>query len=130
MSGLLTLGTAAGDDLRATLLGQAADWKGSLAALSDLAAKTMPAEGPLSDAMQDVVLRQATSAVQANDTAVLTDLRRRYGPRLAGARADLFNLLTAEPLRSPADLPRTATELASARLLPARLHTLSAQNMK
>lgn len=130
IAGLLALGTAAADDLRATLLSKAADWKGSLAALSDLAIKVIPADGPLSDAMQDIVLRQATSAVQANDTALLADLRRRHGTRLAGARADLFRMLAAEPMRSPSDLPRTATELALARQLPSRLQTLSAQNLR
>jgi guanyl-specific ribonuclease Sa len=130
VTGLAALGTASADDLRAKLLSQAADWKGSLIALSDLAAKVVSADGPLSEAMQDVVLRQATSAVQANDTALLADLRHRYGARLDGARADLFHLLAAEPLRSPSDLPRTATELALARLLPNRLQTLSAQNSR
>ena len=130
VAGLLSLGTAAADDLRATLLGQAGDWPGSLAALSDLTAKTVPATGPLSDTMQTIVLRQATSAVQANDAATLADLQRRHGARLAGPRADLFRLLTAEPLRSPTDLPRAATELALARLLPDRLQALSVRNMK
>lgn len=130
IAGLLALGTSGADDLRATLLTEAADWSGSLAALADLAAKAIPAAGPLSDAMQDIVLRQATSAVQANDKALLAELWRRHGARLAGARADLFHLLAAEPLRSPSDLPRTATELALARLLPARLQTLSAQNSR
>lgn len=127
---LLALGTAAADDLRATLLSQAADWPGSLAALSDLAAKTIPATEPLDDAMQDLILRQATAAVQANDVATLALLQRRHGQRLAGSRADLFRLLTAEPLRSPADLPRTGTELALARLLPSQLDVLSARNSK
>jgi len=130
VAGLLALGTAAADDLRATLLSQAADWNGSLAALSDLALKVVPADGPLSDAMQDIVLRQATSAVQANDKTLLAELWRRHGARLAGARADLFHLLAVEPLRSPSDLPRTAAELALARLLPARLQTISAQTSK
>jgi len=127
---LVALGTPAADDLRATLLSQASDWNGSLAALSDLVAKTIPAEGPLSDAMQDIVLRQATSAVQASDTALLADLRRHYGVRLAGARADLFHLLAAAPLRSPSDLPRSATELALARILPDHLQTISTRNSK
>jgi hypothetical protein len=127
---LQALGTPATDDLRATLLSQASDWPGSLAALSDLAAKTVPADGPLSDGMQDTVLRQATSAAQAHDAALLADLSRRYGPRLAGPRADLFRVLTAAPLQSPADLPRAAAELALARVLPDRLHGLSAQNTK
>jgi len=130
MTGLLALGTAAADDLRATLLTQAADWPGSVAALSDLIAKTVPADGPLSDSMQDVVLRQATSAVQAKDQALLAELPRRYGTRLSGPRAELFHLLTAAPLHSPSDLPRSATELSLARSLPDRLQQLSAQNLK
>ncbi len=127
---LQALGTAAADDLRATLLSQASDWPGSVAALSDLAAKTVPADGPLSDGMQDVVLRQATSAAQARDAALLAELSRRYGPRLAGPRADLFRVLTAAPLQSSSDLPRAAAELALARVLPDRLRGLSAQNTK
>lgn len=122
---LLALGTAAADDLRATMLVQTADWPGSLAALSDLASKTVASEGPLTEAMMDIVLRQATSAVQANDAAALTDLRRRHATRLAGPRADLFRLLTADPLRGPADLPRAANELALARLTPDRLQRLT-----
>jgi len=127
---LLALGTPAADDLRATLLSQVSDWPGSLAALSDLAAKIIPADGPLSDSMQDVVLRQATSAVRAHDAATLAELSRRHGTRLAGPRADLFRVLTAVPVQSPTDLPRTAVELALARQLPDRLHELSAQNLK
>ncbi len=129
-AGLLALGTASADDLRATLLTQAADWPGSVAALSDLIAKTVPADGPLSDGMQDVVLRQVTSAVQAKDLALLAELPRRYGTRLSGPRAELFHLLTAAQLRSPSDLPRSAAELTLARSLPERLQQLSAQNLK
>jgi len=123
---LVASGTESADDLRATILSQAGNWVGSLAALSDLAAKAVAADGPLSDHMQDIVLRQATSAVQANDSALLAELRRRYGNRLTGQRADLFHLLAAAPLRSPSDLPRTATELALARVLPDRLQGLAA----
>lgn len=130
VAALQALGTPAADDLRATLLGQASDWPGSLAALSDLAAKTVPAEGALSDGMQDTVLRQATAAAQAHDAAALAGLSRRYGERLAGPRADLFRVLTAAPLQSTADLPRAAAELAVARTLPDRLRSLSAQNLK
>lgn len=129
-AGLLALGTAAADDLRATLLSQSADWPGSVAALSDLIAKTVPAVGPLSDGMQDVVLRQATSAVQAKNLTLLAELPQRYGARLSGQRAELFHLLTAAPLSSPSDLPRSATELTLARSLPDRLQQLSAQNLK
>ena len=127
---LQALGTPAADDLRATLLSQASDWPGSLAALSDLAAKTVAADGVLTDGMQDTVLRQATAAARARDAAALAELSRRYGARLAGPRADLFRVLTAAPLQSPSDLPRAAAELALARTLPDRLRGLSAQNAK
>ena len=127
---LQALNTPAADDLRATLLSQASDWPGSLAALSDFAAKTVPADGALTDGMQDTVLRQATAAARAHDAAALTELARRYGARLAGPRADLFRVLTAAPLQSPSDLPRAAAELALARALPNRLQGLSTQSAK
>ena len=127
---LRTLGTPAADDLRATLLARVSDWPGSLAALSELSAKTVPAEGTLTDGMQDTVLRQATAAARAHDAAALAELSRRFGARMAGPRADLFRVLTAAPLQSPSDLPRAAAELALTRALPDRLHGLSVQNTK
>ena len=130
VAALQALNTPAADDLRATLLNQASDWPGSLAALSDLSAKTVPADGALTDGMQDTVLRQATAAARAHDAAALAELSRRYGARLAGPRADLFHVLTAAPLQSPSDLPRAAAELALARALPDRLQGLSTQNAK
>ena len=61
---LSALGTAAADDLRAIVLANAGDWRGSLAALSDLAAKQVPAAGPLSDLAQEILVRQASAAAQ------------------------------------------------------------------
>ena len=124
---LTALGTAAADDLRANLLTQASDWPGALAALSALAAKIVPAEGPLSDAAQDVVLRQASAAVQCNDVGVLTDLRERAVPRMDDRRGGLLRLLTAPPITGSIDIARARQELALSRTVPGRLQGLAAK---
>lgn len=116
---LTGLGTAAADDLRATLLTQAGDWPGALAALNALAIKTMPADGPLPDAAQDIVLRQASAAVQSNNVAALATLRDRI-PRMDGRRGGLLQLLTAPPVTGSIDIARAGQELALGRELPGR----------
>ena len=102
--------TQAADDLRAKLLASAGDWRGSLSALKALAEKQVPPTGPLADAAQALLLRQAAAAAQANDKDELRALAPS-ADRLAPARADLFRILTAAPLTSPSDLPRAAQEL-------------------
>ncbi len=122
-AGLFALGTATADDLRATLLANERDWRGSLAALADLAAKRVPPQGPLDDTAQDILLRQATAAAQAPDPAMLRVLERST-PRMTAPRADLFRVLTAAPLGAAADLPRAARELSLARAVPQHLDAL------
>lgn len=117
---LSALGTAAADDLRAALLARANDWPGALAALSDLAAKQVPATGPLPDAAQDILVRQASAAAQVPDAAVLLALGRS-ADRLTGARRDLFRVLTQAPLSGPGDLKRAGQELTAARLVAQRM---------
>ncbi len=119
-SGLVAAGTPAADELRATLLAGAGDWRGSYAALGALASKTVPALGVLSDSQQDVLLRQASAAVQMHDPAALATLLG-HAARMTGARADLFRVLTAPPVGQVAELPRAATELRLARAIPQRL---------
>ena len=115
--GLLdTLGTAAADDLRATLLAKNGDWRGSLAALAALAKKEVPAAGPLSDAAQDILVRQASAAAQVPDVAALLVLGRSAA-RLSGQRRDLFRVLTQAPLAGPGDLKRAGQELTAARVV-------------
>ena len=112
-SGLAALGTRAADDLRATLLANAGDWSGARAALQDLLAKTPAAEAP------PVVLRLATATGRLDDPDARRRLREEWSGKLpAGKDADLFRLLTAEPVRNPSDLPRAAGEIALARSLP------------
>lgn len=124
-AGLAVLATAEADDLRATLLQRAGDWPGSLAALNSLAAKVLPAAGPIPDSLGELVLRQASAAVQAGDHAQLRELGLRYAGRLTGPRADLFHLLTAAPVSGVGDLPRAAGEIALARAVPGRLQELT-----
>ena len=109
------------DDLRATILSDAKDWSGAAAALSSLMARAVPAEGALSPAQQDIVLRLASAQAQAGDDAGLRLLGMREATRIVGARADMFRLLTAAPVTGPSDLRRAAGEVALARAVPAGL---------
>ena len=126
-AGLSALATPAADDLRARLLESARDWRGALAALNDLTAKVIPPSGPVAGAAADLVLRQASAAVQAGDAALLHDLNTRYANRLAGPRAELFQVLTAAPVGGVGDLPRAAKEVALARAVPGRLGEMASQ---
>jgi hypothetical protein len=112
---LATAGTAAADELRARVLEQAGDWRGVLAALDSLSGRVLPPDGPVPDGQADLVLRQASAAVQLGDAGVLRALNGRYAACLSGARADLFRLLTASPVGGIGDLPRAGREIALAR---------------
>ncbi|GAC1343976.1 MAG: hypothetical protein NVSMB18_20750 [Acetobacteraceae bacterium] len=120
---LATLPSPAAGELRASLLAKAQDWRGSLEALRAVAAQTIPSTGELSSVQQDLMLRQATAAVQAGNPAVLNELRA-IEARMTPPRADLFRVLTAPSLRSTEDLPRSARELAMNRSFPERLDAL------
>ncbi len=124
---LAALGTPAADELRATLLAEAKDWPGSLAAISTFVAKTVPAEGPLSDVQQDALLRQASAAVQAGDVGLLGRMQAHDLQRLQPPRSEVLRVLVAPAVGSSADLPRAAQEVALARALPGRLQGLAAR---
>jgi hypothetical protein len=102
-------------ELRAQLLEQAKDWNGATEALRRYADRTVPTEGPLTDAQAATLLRLATAAAQAGDEAVLGGLRIRDLVRLPqGRTADMVRLLTATPVQLPEDLPRARREAALA----------------
>ena len=83
-------------------------------------AKTVPPEGRLDDAQRRTLLRLATAAARAGDEAALAALRQREGTRMgSGPLADMFRLLTADQVRSVADLKRSGQEAALARDFPA-----------
>ncbi|HYZ64079.1 MAG TPA: hypothetical protein VE650_16645, partial [Acetobacteraceae bacterium] len=121
---LIAMASPAADELRASILAKSGDWKGSLAALKDLAVKSVPGQGELTDQQQDVLLREATAAAQAGDAAALSELKRA-APRISGARADMFKVLTASALQGTGDLPRAARELAMSRSFPERADALT-----
>ena len=58
VSTLFSIGTATADELRASLLEAAKDWRGALAALRDLAAKRIGAGSPLTDEQQEIAVRE------------------------------------------------------------------------
>ena len=116
-AGLAGRETAAADELRASLLAKAGDWQGATAALASLAARVVPATGPLDAAAQEILLRQATAATQAGDSAALRVLAAS-AERLTAPRDAMFRVLTAAPITTVSDLPRAARELRLARALP------------
>ena len=117
---LAQLDTAVADDLRATLLAKGGDWPGSLAALADLAARQVPPSGPLNDAAQDILMRQASAAAQAGDTAALRSLAAA-AERLTPSRRELFRVLTQAPVSAPGDLKRAGQDLVAARVVAQRM---------
>ncbi len=108
-------------DLRATIMEQHHDWAGAVAALNstlqDPGFTALP-----EPAQREAILRVARDESEAGDAEGLRRLRQTQHLRFAsGVGAELFDVLTAEPVRTPADLPRSANELAGMRLLPTRL---------
>ncbi len=122
-----TLDSPASDEARATILERANDWPGAQRALTGYAARTVPHDGKLDDMQRRTLLRLATAAARAGDDGVLTALRQREDARMeSGPLADMFRLLTADQVRSTADLKRSGQETALARALPGQLKALQA----
>jgi hypothetical protein len=86
----------------------------------------VPETGQLSEKQQDLLLREATAAVQAGNGEALKRLAKS-DRRIMLPRADLFRVLTATEVRSPEDLPRAARELAMSKALPDRLNALKSR---
>ena len=108
--------SAATDEARASILEQANDWAGATRALSDLVEHIVPETGALAEQHKRALLRLATAAARANDSETLARLRAGQTPRMGdGPMADMFRLLTAEPVRGAEDLPRAAQEAGLAR---------------
>jgi hypothetical protein len=115
-------------ELRARLLEKRKDWPGAEAVLQALARATLPADGTLTDAQQDLVLRLASAGSEAGDTALLQRLQNGDAARLApGPRMDLFQALATRPIQALADLPRSAREAVAARGVPAALASYDAR---
>ncbi|WP_137124634.1 hypothetical protein [Roseomonas sp. HF4] len=117
---------AAGAEPRAELRAEAQDWAGASAAqMEHLAAALPPAPAPLGRSERAALARAAAYAALAGDEVLLAALRDAHGPRMAdGPLAEAFALLTGDPLRGIADLPRVAREIGMLRVLPRRLEAL------
>ncbi|HEX4259645.1 MAG TPA: hypothetical protein VHY76_00960, partial [Acetobacteraceae bacterium] len=118
---LAGMDSTAGDDLRAHLLAQAKDWPAAEAALRSVVARTVPAHGPLATEQRSTLLRLASAAAQAGDATELAELHGETARMGDGRLGRLFRLLTAGPVQTASDLPRSAAEIALARAVPADL---------
>ncbi len=116
---------AAADEARATILEHANDWPAAQKALAAYVGRIVPPAGKLNDVQRRALLRLATATARAGDDAALAVLREHEGPRMdSGPLADMFRLLTADPVRSTADLKRSGQEATLAGRLPAQLKAL------
>jgi hypothetical protein len=124
---LATLGPA-GAEARADLRAEAQDWAGAAAAQREHLAALLPAApAPLGQPERAALARAAAFAALAGEDDALVALREAHGARMAGGPlAEAFDLLTADPLRGLADLPRLQRELGLLRVLPTRLEALRA----
>ncbi|TDH61941.1 hypothetical protein E2C06_14445 [Dankookia rubra] len=127
IAALRALGPAGGEAL-SQLLAEQADWAGAAAALDAHIGAALPASpAPLDDAQRRLLLRQASLLALAGDESGLAALRDAAGARMGeGPPAEAFRLLTVDPLRGLADLPRLQRELQLFRNLPSRLEALRA----
>lgn len=102
------------------------DWGGAARALSGHLDAALPAApAPIGADDQRDIVRLAAYFALAADAGGLVALRERYAARMdAGALAESVTLLTADPVRGAADLPRMARELDILRELPGRLEAL------
>jgi hypothetical protein len=117
--------TGPATEARAQILENAGDWAGAEQAWSDCVALTLPESGMLNEAQTRTMLRLATATARASDEAGLADLRVKYGDRIgATPLGDMFRLLTAEPVRTDADIKRSQQEISLAASLPADLKAL------
>ena len=124
---LAALGSSPADDLRATILTDAHEWRSAERAIQDLVDKTVPPTGPLDPVQQDVLLRLATAEQRAGDTAALLALGKQAAARMTGPRADVFRLLTAVPVDGVGDLHRASSEIALAKSIPSGLAAMGSR---
>ena len=82
-----------------------------------------PAFGKIPEQTQrNLILRLANDDSELGDLAALHKLREAHAPQFTdGPDSELFAVLTQEPIKATADLPRAAKELDKLRALPASL---------
>lgn len=117
--------SARATEARAQILENASDWAGAKQAWADCAALTLPEGGMLDEGQTRTVLRLATATARAGDDTSLAELRVKYGKRIGvSPLGDMFRLLTAEPIRTTADIKRSQQEMGLAASLPTDLKAL------
>ncbi len=111
LAALDALGTLPAVQAQADLAESARDWPAAVSALRHLAAMSIPADGPLTEAHGRLLLRYASAAAQTGHADWLAQIRSRDLPRLPpGQMTDLLKGLTAAPVQTLSDLPRAAQE--------------------
>jgi hypothetical protein len=122
---LVPANTVRAIEARAQIQEGALDWAGAAQAWTDSATLTLPETGMLQEAQMRTVLRLATATARAGDDVGLAALRGKYDQRIsAGPLAGMFRLLTAEPVRTIADIKRSQQEMSLAASLPSNLKAL------
>jgi hypothetical protein len=125
VSALAALGTPAADEKRAALLERAQNWPAAEEALKTYIGKTVSETGELNETQRRSLLRLAAATARAEDTTGLSALRARETERMgSGPIADMFRLLTADPVRGLADLRRSGQEAVLAHALPEDLKSV------
>ncbi len=113
-------------NLQAQLLEDRKDWSRAEAVLLELARVTLPTDGKLTVAQQDLLLRVVSAASEAGDIAALQQMQSNDALRLdPGPRRALFQALVQQPVQSVRDLPRSGREAVAARAVPAALTSLA-----
>ena len=117
---------ADGDEALAEFLAERRNFAGAAAALGRHLDRAVQGQSaPLQPGLVRALVRQAALLALAEDAPGLAGLRAARGPILAGSPGEAaFNLLTSDPVRGLADLPRLQRELELFRVLPARLDQL------
>ena len=125
VAALTALATAPADEKRAAILEHAENWPAAEGALEDYAAKTVPDTGTLDDGQRQTLLRLAAATARAGNEAGLDSPRTREEPRMgSGPLADMFRLLTADPVHGLTDLRRSGQEALLAHGLPENLKSV------
>ncbi len=127
VSALSAVNDSAATALAADLLQKEGNWAGAEAALADLVANTVAPSGALTNADRTMLVRLASAAAQAGDTAKLALLRRDYGGRMGeDSLGSLFRLLTDPPAEGLGDLAEVGRETVIAGRLPRELKAIGA----
>jgi len=125
---LTTLDTAEADQTRAELLAGLGDWPAAAVSMGSYVSRTVPADGTLTAAQQQALLRLASMQSEAGDAIALRTLGAREGARMSSSpQAAVFAILTAKPIRETTDLKRSSAEVRLAREIPSNLAAIGPQ---